>query len=80
MTNKLVVIINSLKYKLQLPPEPWLGGYRPQIPVLSVLCPQLNLLNPRTKLMGTPLKETVPAVDKELLQIFYNETHLPYLL
>ena len=23
----------------------WLGGYRPQIPVLSVLCPQLNLLN-----------------------------------
>ena len=26
--------------------NPWLGGYRPQIPVLSVLCPQLNLLNP----------------------------------
>ena len=26
--------------------SPWLGGYRPQIPVLSVLCPQLNLLNP----------------------------------
>ena len=23
-----------------------LAGYRPQIPVLSVLCPQLNLLNP----------------------------------
>jgi hypothetical protein len=23
----------------------WLGGYRPQIPILSVLCPQLNLLN-----------------------------------
>jgi hypothetical protein len=23
-----------------------LGGYRPQIPVLSVLCLQLNLLNP----------------------------------
>jgi len=23
-----------------------LGGYRPQIPVLSVLYPQLNLLNP----------------------------------
>ena len=23
-----------------------LGGYRPQIPVLSVLCPELNLLNP----------------------------------
>ena len=24
----------------------WLGGYRPQILVLSVLCPQLNLLTP----------------------------------
>jgi hypothetical protein len=24
----------------------WLGGYCPQIPILSVLCPQLNLLNP----------------------------------
>ena len=29
-------------YKLQLPPDSRLGGYRPQIPVL---CPQLNLLN-----------------------------------
>jgi len=26
--------------------NPWLGSYRPQIPVLPVLCPQLNLLNP----------------------------------
>ena len=26
--------------------NPCLGGYRPQIPLLSVLCPQLNLLNP----------------------------------
>ena len=33
----------------------WLGGYRPQIPVLSVLCPQLNLLNPPKKFLGTPL-------------------------
>ena len=62
MTNKLVAIINSLKvpkikkillYEMKfLVPNysclqnPWLGGYRPQIPVLSVLCPQLNLLNP----------------------------------
>ena len=62
MTNKLVVIINSLKVpkiKKILPYEMkllvpnysclqnlWLGGYRPQIPVLSVLCPQLNLLKP----------------------------------
>jgi hypothetical protein len=29
--------------------NPWLWGYRSQIPVLSVLCPQLNLLNPREK-------------------------------
>ena len=36
--------------------NPWIGGYRPQIPVLSVLCPQLNLLNtPRIKFAGTPL-------------------------
>ena len=34
--------------------NPWLGGYRPQIPVLSVLCPQLNLLNPLPKkILGT---------------------------
>jgi len=62
MTNKLVAIINSLKvptikkillYEMKfLVPNysclqnPWLGGYRPQIPVLSVFCPQLNLLNP----------------------------------
>ena len=32
--------------------DPWLGGYRPHIPVLSVLCPQLNLLNPRNKIPG----------------------------
>ena len=36
--------------------NPWLGGYRPQIPVLSVLRPQLNLLNPPwTRFLGTPL-------------------------
>ena len=37
--------------------NPWLRSYRPQIPVLSVLCPQLNLLNlPQKKeFLGTPL-------------------------
>ena len=76
MTNKLVVTINSLKVpkikkillhemKFLVPnysclQNPWLVGYRPQIPVLSVLCPQLNLLNPppRTKFLGTPLRRT----------------------
>jgi len=62
MTNKLVVIINSLKVpkikkmllygmKFLVPnysclQNPWLGDYCPQIPILSVLCPQLNLLIP----------------------------------
>jgi hypothetical protein len=43
--------------------NPWLGGYRPQIPILSVLCPQLNLLNPppRTKFLGTPLTALITA-------------------
>ena len=61
MTNKLVVIINSLKVqkirkkitirneisctKLQLPPEPLTRRLLPPDPC-SVLFPQLNLLNP----------------------------------
>jgi hypothetical protein len=28
---------------LQIEWNPWLGDYRPQIPILSALCPQLNL-------------------------------------
>jgi hypothetical protein len=45
---------------MQIERNPWLGGYRPQITVLSVLCPQLNLLNPPPspapkKFLGTPL-------------------------
>jgi hypothetical protein len=31
---------------LQIEWNPCLEGYCPQIPVLSALCPQLNLLNP----------------------------------
>jgi hypothetical protein len=60
MTNKLVVIINSLKvakklrkfyymkwdFLYQITAASRTPDYRPQIPVLSVLCPQLNLLNP----------------------------------
>ena len=62
MTNKFVVILKSLKVpkikkvllnetKFLVPnysslQNPWLGGYCPQVPVLSVLCPQLNLLKP----------------------------------
>ena len=62
MTNKLVVITNRLKYqKLRkfyhmkwnflyqitaASRTPGYGATTPQIPLLSVLCPQLNLLNP----------------------------------
>jgi len=68
MTYKLVVIINSLKVpkikkillyaiKILVPNYSCLQN---QIPVLAVLCPQLNLLiptppPPRTKFLGTPL-------------------------
>jgi len=75
MTNKLVVIINSLNvtkikkillYEMKFLVQnysclqnPWLEGYRQQIPVLSVLCPQLNFLKPPpppgTKFLVTPL-------------------------
>ena len=64
MTNKLIVIINILKvpkikkrllYEMKfLVPNysclqnPWLGGLPSKIPVLSVHCPQLNLLTPPT--------------------------------
>jgi hypothetical protein len=74
MTNKLVVIINSLKVlkikkillcemKFLVPnysclQNPLLGACRPQIPFLSVVCPQLNLLNP------TPNKIPGYASDK----------------
>ena len=79
MTNKLVVIINSLKVpkikniklyemKFLVPnysclPNPWLGGYRPQIPVLSVLWPELNLMKPpRNKIPGYAAAFWVPSL------------------
>ena len=44
------ILLYDMKFlvhtKLQLPPEPLTRGCRTQIPVLSVRCPQLNLLNP----------------------------------
>ena len=50
--------------KLQLPPEPLTRGLRHQIPVLSVLFPQLNSLNPhpRKKIPGyaTANKSSIP--------------------
>jgi hypothetical protein len=50
---KVPKIKKILSYEMKFPipnysflRNPRLGGYRPQIPVLSVHCPQLNLLNP----------------------------------
>jgi len=80
MTNKLVVVIKILKVpkikkillhemKFLAPnysclQNPWLGGYRPQIPVLTILCPQLNLLNPtHTKFLGMPLIIVIVTVS-----------------
>jgi len=76
MTNKLVVIINSLKvpkikkillYEMKfLVPNysflqnPWIGGYRPKIPVLSVLKWICWTPPPRTKFLGTPLLSRWP--------------------
>jgi len=54
--------------------NPWLGGYCPQIPVLSVLCPELNLLNPsRTKFLGTPLSQSTSVFSCQ-----YHFTIAPY--
>jgi hypothetical protein len=50
MTNKLVVIINSLKYKLQLPPEPLTKGLPPPDP--RSLCPLSS-----TQFVEPPLPE-----------------------
>jgi hypothetical protein len=38
--------------RLQIERNPWLGGCRPWIPVLSALCHQLKLLNPPNKIPG----------------------------
>ena len=63
--------------------NPWLRGYRPQIPVLSVLSPQLNLLKPpRKKILGTPLVHchvinghTCYSVSIRLLMLHTNPLH-----
>ena len=85
---KLVVII-ALKYqkwrkfyykkwnsftKLQLPPEPLSRGLLPQISVLSVLCTQLNLLNPSSgkKFLFKPLK--IPVQFWFQGQLFYKNS------
>jgi hypothetical protein len=66
---------------LQIEQNHWLGGYRPQIPVLSALCSQMNLLNPwlpppPNKIPGyttvlrvlCPLRRPVSAMNCALLK------------
>jgi hypothetical protein len=60
---------------LQIEWNPWLGGYCPQIPVLSDLCLQLNLLNPSPKkFLGTPLS---PAAGVRLFCSWLYLSSLP---
>jgi len=85
MTNKLVVIINSLEvpkikkillYEMKsLIPNysclqnPWLGGYRPQIPVLSVL----------NWICLTPHPNKIPGFATESIYYKQNLFHLSLL-
>ena len=52
--------------------NPWLGGYRPQIPVLSVLCPQLNLLNPPPTPNNIPGYATVYDFASRNFRVLYD--------
>jgi len=86
MINKLVVVINGLKvpkikkillYEIKFLVSYyscllnlWLGGYRPQIPVL---CPQLNLLEP-----PSPNKIPGDATLKNPLITPWNQTTLSH--
>jgi len=58
--------------------NPWPGGCRPQIPVLSVLCPQLNLLNPPpNKIPGYASGgsvSTVPVTNLTIMCLTINST------
>jgi hypothetical protein len=57
---------------LQIECNPWLEGYRPQIPVLSALCPQLNLLN-------APLPEKIPGYTTAIGYIMHHQFNIQQL-
>jgi hypothetical protein len=57
--------------------NPGLGGYHSQIPVRSVLCPQLNLLNPplpRTKVLVTQLLSSNHCCSGKAIGGVYSES------
>jgi hypothetical protein len=63
---------------LQIEWNPCLGGYRPQIPVLSAVCPQLNFFNtsptPNKKIPGvnTPTPKKIPGYDSGPLYVCFS--------
>jgi len=95
MKNKLVVIINSLKLpnfkkillcneiscaKLQLPPATLTSWLRPSFPLLTFLCPQLNLLNHPKKILRKPLVLAIVIIitvtSSSLLYMQYAKHYL----
>jgi len=60
--------------------KPWLGGYRPQIPVLSVLCPQLNLLNPLPPNKIPGYATAAEGMDLYLSEILGNPSYVCLVL
>jgi len=91
VTNKLVVIINSLKvpkiktillYEMKFLVRnysclqiPRLWGYRPQIPVL---CPQLNLLNPPPNKIPGYATASSPKRPLSLRPFYENAAHATF--
>ena len=43
--------------------NPWLGGYRPQISVLSLLCLQLSLLNKIAEYATVDKEQKISSLD-----------------
>jgi hypothetical protein len=57
--------------------NPWLGDYCLQIPILSALCPELNLLNrPRKTFVGMPLHYMVLHMFLFLWELTWSETRM----
>jgi hypothetical protein len=56
--------------------NPWLGGYCPQIPVPSVHCPKLNLLNPTPEQTSWVLHWPLPPPGLNNFPSHTNDTYL----
>ena len=60
--------------------NPWLGGYRLQIPVLSVLCPQLKYVEPPSekKIPGYAIDLNRDVTTAITIQTEVSTSQLPY--